>query len=140
MSRVTIEIMGKPCSKGRPRFQRVGNYVRTYTPDKTVEYENLVRLAWMQSGAEKLEGKVSANITAHFPIPKSVSKKKRVLMDGSCYDKKPDCDNIAKIILDSLNGVAYDDDAQVVSLCVTKLYDADESKVVVVLQETEEED
>lgn len=36
--------------------------------------------------------------------------------------KKPDCDNIAKTILDALNGLAYDDDAQVVYLSVYKLY------------------
>jgi len=35
---------------------------------------------------------------------------------------KPDLDNIAKIILDSLNGIAYKDDSQVVSLTVIKHY------------------
>ena len=36
--------------------------------------------------------------------------------------KKPDCDNIAKIILDSLNGVLYDDDKQITSIIVYKKY------------------
>ena len=39
--------------------------------------------------------------------------------------KKPDCDNIAKIICDALNGVAYDDDKQIVALKVTKIYSAE---------------
>ena len=36
--------------------------------------------------------------------------------------KKPDMDNIAKIILDSLNGLAYLDDKQVTKLVIWKKY------------------
>lgn len=36
--------------------------------------------------------------------------------------KKPDVDNLAKIVLDSLNKIAYDDDAQVCRLLVEKRY------------------
>ena len=135
MSTVTFTIVGKPCGKGRPKFARRGEYVTTYTPEKTVNYENLVRFAWVQSGAKKLEGVISATINCYFPIPKSVSKKKRVAMDGAFYTKKPDCDNIAKIILDALNGIAYDDDSQVAMLNVVKLYDAEETMVKVILVE-----
>ena len=35
---------------------------------------------------------------------------------------KPDTDNIAKSILDSLNGIAYLDDKQVIKLVVEKYY------------------
>ena len=135
MSTVTFTILGKPIGKGRPRFSTAGGYARSYTPAKTVEYENLVRMEWEKTGAKKLEGVISAVIYAYFPIPKSVSKKKRALMDGRFYTSKPDCDNIAKIILDALNGIAYDDDSQVASLRVKKLYDAEETKVVVELAE-----
>lgn len=126
----TFEVLGRPSSKGRPRFSTYGNYVKTYTPPKTVEYENLVRLSYTQSGGKKWNGIISANIIAYFPIPKSVSKKKRQAMLYTAYDKKPDCDNIAKIILDALNGIAYDDDSQVTSLSVSKEY-AEDPKVVV---------
>ena len=50
------------------------------------------------------------------------------------YTKKVDCDNLAKIVLDSLNGIAYKDDAQIFELSVKKLY-ADEPRVVVTLTE-----
>lgn len=133
---VTITILGKPASKGRPRFQRAGNYVRTYTDDKTVEYENLVRLAWMQSGEEKLSGAIRALVLACFPIPKSLSKKKQKELIDKPYTKKPDCDNIAKIVLDALNGIAYDDDSQIVNLEVQKEYSS-EAKVVLMLREVE---
>ena len=49
--------------------------------------------------------------------------------------KKPDNDNIAKIILDALNGVAYQDDKQVVSLQVEKYYTEADEMVTVELQE-----
>ena len=50
------------------------------------------------------------------------------------HTKKIDCDNLAKIILDSLNGIAYKDDAQVCELLVSKYY-GDEPRVEVKLYE-----
>lgn len=47
---------------------------------------------------------------------------------------KPDTDNIAKIILDSLNGIAYKDDKQVIRLQVEKRY-AEEPSVSVWISE-----
>ena len=51
------------------------------------------------------------------------------------YTKKPDADNLAKAILDALNGVAYPDDAQIVKLTVRKRYG--EADMVHVLIEEE---
>ena len=36
--------------------------------------------------------------------------------------KRPDWDNVGKIVTDALNGVAYDDDSQIVSASVEKYY------------------
>lgn len=128
METIMFEILGKPVGKGRPRF---GNGF-TYTPKKTVEFENLVRLAWMNEHHEKLEGDIAVEIEARFPIPKSVSKKKRAELDGMPYPHKPDVDNICKTILDALNGIAYDDDAQVTYVTVYKAY-AETPKTIVTL-------
>ena len=139
MSIAKITIVGKPTGKGRPKFSRQGNFIRTYTPDKTVNYENLVKLSWAESGNQMLHGKIYATIYAFFKIPKSVSKKKRAEMAGAHYDKKPDADNLAKSILDALNGIAYDDDSQVVGLLVEKRYtDGEEEKAVLILEEVKE--
>lgn len=35
---------------------------------------------------------------------------------------KPDGDNILKVVLDALNGLAYDDDRQVVKMGIIKVY------------------
>lgn len=59
-------------------------------------------------------------IEARFAIPKSTPKKRLSEMDGALFMGRPDCDNIAKSVLDALNGVAFADDSQVVSLAVVK--------------------
>lgn len=133
-----FEILGKPYGKGRPRFTRNGH---TYTPAETTNYENLVRLAYQQAGCEKLEGEIVATIKAVYPIPKSTSKKKRaeMLAVNIRPTVKPDCDNIAKTILDALNKIAYDDDNQVIDLRVIKEY-GEVAKVIVELEEVSTND
>lgn len=123
--------------KQRPKFSRAGNFIRTYTPEQTINYENFVKMCWMNSGAEKLKGNIIAVIVARFIIPQSYSKKKRKELNGGYCPKKPDCDNIAKSILDALNGIAYDDDSQIIDLSVTKLYSAEEEGVDLYLTEAE---
>ena len=132
----TFEIVGEPQGKGRPRFSTRGGFVKTYTPEKTASYENFVKVCYLNKyKGQKLDGEIIAEIIAYFPIPKSFSKKKRSeAIEGKIMPtKKPDTDNIAKTILDSLNGIAFEDDKQVVALLVKKLY-GEEAKVVVTLK------
>ena len=49
--------------------------------------------------------------------------------------KTPDVDNCSKIILDSLNKVAYDDDQQVVELAVLKRWTEEEERIEFLLEE-----
>lgn len=130
----SFQVLGKPVGKGRPRFSTVNGYVRPYTPTKTVEFENLVRIAWMNAGFEKMDGMLSIGIDAYFPIPTSYSKKKQAALEGADYDKKPDVDNICKSVLDALNGIAYDDDKQVVSVVIRKMYSATPRTNIVIVQ------
>lgn len=133
---IKFTVPGKPVGKQRPRFSRTCTGVRTYTPRKTQEYENLVRISYRAVSKEKLKGAISATIYGYFEPPKSISKKQReqMLKGDISYIKKIDSDNLAKSILDALNGVAYDDDAQVCLLIVQKLY-AETARVEVVLEE-----
>lgn len=138
--KVEFVVLGNPQSKQRPRFARVGNFVRSYTPDETVQYETLVRLSYQQAGHGKLSGAIRAIIKAYFSIPKSVSKKRHGLMAENKIlpiTVSKDSDNICKIVLDSLNKIAYDDDRQVVEIHVYKLY-AENPRVEVTLEEMEE--
>lgn len=107
--------------KQRPRF---GNG-RTYTPKKTVDYEKAVKKAFSEIyDGQQLDGAIRMYVKAFFSIPKSTSKKNRQLMiDGDIRPtKKPDIDNIWKIVADALNEIAYHDDAYVVSATCDKFY------------------
>lgn len=131
---IKFEVLGKPVAKARPRLGKYG----AYTPAKTTNYENLVRYTFQSEYPSHIpyEGIVEATITAIFEVPKSYSKKKtqQLLEEHNNYTHKPDLDNIAKSILDSLNGIAYRDDSQVTILHLNKEYGV-QAKVVVELEE-----
>lgn len=115
---------GKPQGKQRPRFSRISKTV--YTPNKTAKYEKQIAKAYTDSGGKCIPAEcyVSVSVSAFFPVPKSYSKKKRedCLERRLRPDKKPDMDNILKVVLDALNEVAYVDDKQVVELIGRKYY------------------
>lgn len=124
---IKFSVAGEPCGKGRPVFSRHGNTVVTRTPTKTAEYEKRVKLSYI-SGKERYcfpKGvPLRIRITAYYPIPQSATKANKALMEANLMRpvKVPDWDNIGKIICDSLNGLAYYDDAQIVEGIVTKRY------------------
>lgn len=120
-----VVVYGEPQGKGRPRFTKRGNFVGTYTPKETLSYENLIKVEYREQGGEFFKDKeLTCEIYAYFKIPKATSKIKTKLMEEKEIrpTKKPDVDNIAKIVLDALNGIAYKDDTQVVNLIVRKYY------------------
>lgn len=123
-------VKGRPRGKDRPRFRKIGNYVSTYNTKVTKDYEKLVKLSALEQCKDKLDkeytGLVKMSIKAFFKPNKSISKKQHNLLLGQPYLKKPDSDNIVKIICDALNGIAYKDDNQVAILNVEKVYDEDE--------------
>lgn len=131
--RMMLTIPGTPVGKGRPRVTRYG----TYTPKKTKEYEELVRSCWKSQSGETFPEKVPlyATIMAYFPIPKSVSKKRAKELAGTFHVNKPDADNVAKAILDSLNGFAFHDDSAVQIDGVYKVYTSMEPCVELTLEE-----
>jgi Holliday junction resolvase RusA-like endonuclease len=119
---ITFTVPGEPCAKQRPRVTKFG----TYTPEKTVVYENLVKTIAQQAmqGKQLLEGKLQMRIIANFKIPNTISKKKHEDMcNGNIRPiKRPDIDNIAKAIADSLNNIVYKDDSQIVTIIASKWY------------------
>jgi Holliday junction resolvase RusA-like endonuclease len=108
---IQFTVPGVPVGKGRPRVTKYG----TYTPRKTKDYEELVRRCWQTQSGQGFSGGIPllAFIVAYFPIPKRTSKKKAAAMDGTFHLHKPDSDNIAKAVLDALNGLAYPDDSAI---------------------------
>ena len=124
---VNFFVPGKPQGKGRPRFSRASGTV--YTPQKTTDYENLVRECYILAGGRKFDTPVKAYMKFLFEIPKSWSKAKRKeVLAGKIKPGKPDLDNEMKIIMDGLNGVAYKDDSQVYWGCIEKAFILDDSE------------
>jgi len=122
---VTFTIPGEAVGKGRPRFIRATG--RTYTPEKTARYENLVRVCYAQQVGNRMfdrEIPLYMHVDIYMQVPKSVSKRKREMMLAGKIlpTKKPDCSNILKAIEDGLNAVAYHDDSQIVAVTVTKRF------------------
>lgn len=124
---IKFTVLGEPQGKGRPKFSRQGKFVKTYTPDKTVLYENLVKTEYLrQCPGQRFPDKepLEMQIKAYYAIPVSASKKKQAAIEAGEIRpvKKPDADNIIKVVADSLNQVAYHDDAEIVRVSLAKYY------------------
>lgn len=129
---MTFEVIGEPQGKARPRFTQQGH---TYTPAATKAYEQAVAWAYKAKYGTVQFCKgvpLRMDIIAYYAVPNSASKAKRAdMLSGKIRPtKKPDYDNVAKIISDALNGLAFYDDAQIVDGNVTKWY-GETPKVVV---------
>lgn len=141
---VTFMVPGEPAGKGRPRFsirksRDGGSFVSVRTPDKTVVYENLIKLEYEhQTGRHRFpdDSMLEMEIEAYYGIPKSASKKRRgAMLVGEIRPvKKPDADNVVKAVADALNDIAYKDDTQIVDCSIHKFYDT-EPRVVVTITE-----
>jgi Holliday junction resolvase RusA-like endonuclease len=113
-------IPGEPTGKARPRVTRWG----THNTEKTILYENLVKMCYQEQCNTYTEKPLKAYIEIYYGIPKSTPKKNiELMLDGEIRPcKKPDIDNVCKIIFDALNGIAYKDDTQIIQLYATKYY------------------
>lgn len=125
---IAFTVNGPAVPKQRPRIS--GR--RAYTPKRTKDYEGRVLNAFRSSyqGFYPAFGKdvpVRISIRIVQAIPKSWSKKKRAQAESGeivPLGRNGDIDNVAKSILDALNGFAYEDDCQVTTLIITKQYGA----------------
>jgi len=102
---VRFTIFGEPRSKQRPRVTTRG----TYTPTETKQAEQRVREAWAETNAEPFPYQVIVTID---------------FFNGN--KRRRDLDNMAKLVLDALNKLAYADDFQVVGLNLRKIFTTQE--------------
>lgn len=99
-----------------------GKTVVRFTPAKQANYMGALKLYCQNAmrGAKPLEGPIALDIVATWPWPKSMSARKRQAAGAEWRTSRPDADNIAKIVGDALNRVAWMDDAQIVSSSIEK--------------------
>lgn len=125
MREVRFTVFGEPRGKGRPRFSTRSG--RAFTPKLTANYETLVHTEYVaQCKGFRFpdDAMLDMRILAYYSIPKSGSKKAREkkLANVVRPTKKPDIDNVVKMVADALNQVAYKDDTQIVDCQVRKFY------------------
>lgn len=116
---------GVPCQ--RPRATVINGMAHIYEPKKTKDFEKKVGEYYRQAtGGYRFsdDAALLVSIIFSFKPPISTSKKKaeQMIQGEISYTKKPDLDNLAKAILDGLNGIAFKDDSQIVRLNLSKEY------------------
>lgn len=123
---ISFTILGKPMGKERPRMAFNNGKTYVYTPNKTKDYESNVRTSYAKTIRHKFPKgmPLEANVTAFYRIPTNTSEVlRKAMLNGDILPTcKPDGDNIIKIILDSLNKVAFHDDSQVCKINFEKRY------------------
>lgn len=118
----------EPMAQSRPRFARRGRGVVAYEKKEMkiwrAECSKLIKEVF---GTEKLiEGPLKIDTTFYIHPPKYISSKKKLRgkleAEEIFCSKKPDIDNYLKALLDSMTGIVFKDDGQVVECRARKLY------------------
>lgn len=116
MGKIEFTVYGSPVPQGRPRFARVGNFVRTYDPASSKSWKETVKWQAIENKAVFMDGALWMSLCFKLPRPRSLAKKVKH------HTKKPDLDNLVKGVKDGLKGICYRDDSQVVQMTVSKEY------------------
>lgn len=134
---IQFTIKGEIKTKQRPRATVIGGHARVYSSKDTIMYENYVKSEYQRQCAYYFNGNepLKATITAYFLPSNELAKYGQDVKYVACMKNK-DLDNIAKTILDALNGIAYEDDKQIVELHVEKYYTPEATEYVEVKIDT----
>ena len=109
---IVFTVLGLPRPQGRPRFARRTGHA--YDPSAAAKESFLAKaLAWKPD--VPLDGPLQVNLTFTFHRPKShLTSKGEVKPNApTAHTQRPDLDNLAKLVYDSLNGVFFLDDRQI---------------------------
>jgi Holliday junction resolvase RusA-like endonuclease len=124
--KISFTVPGEPVAKARARvfFNKRAGRVMSMTPTKTASYENYIKLIATDHFPSPIMGPLVMSIRVFRSMPKSLSKKLNEQAEAGQIrpTTRPDADNYLKSCLDALNGIAYRDDSQIVSVRVDKFY------------------
>lgn len=126
--KLIFEVHMRPTPKGRPRFANG----RVYTPAHTAAAERAVAHACKaamraQGWPTGYDGFLDVNMWFYYIKPKGNNRK---------YPTVADLDNIQKLAMDSMNGLAYKDDRLIVGLSASKHWGPEE-KIIIEIVEAE---
>ena len=140
---VQLTILGEPQRKERPRYSNFGGFVKTYTPEKTRNYEALIRHEYSEKYGKIMfdrDEPIGVIINAYFGLSQSdfgkkgLNKSGREKMSMGYCTKHKDIDNVVKVFLDALNTICYQDDKQIVVVNACKFWTMDTPRVEIILE------
>ena len=133
LEKVEFEIVGEIMTKQRPRATVIGGHARVYTPTTTTNYENYIKTIFQNKYPNASFGSkpLRVEIRCHFKASAELEKVAGYDVHRIPCKKHKDLDNVAKIVLDSLNGIAFDDDKQIIGLTCSKVYTDEQESIYV---------
>ena len=146
---VELEILGDPLGKQRPRVSMANGVVRTYTPQKTTNYESLIAHEYMSKYGQRvfdINEPIKAIVVMHFGLNKGdygkngLNKNGREKIQNHYAPTKVDIDNCLKCVFDSLNSICYPDDKQIVCVVAHKVYTQDTPRVCIKLESLKQDE
>lgn len=122
---IRITVYGDPVPQHRPRFARIGKFVRTYNVKEDTAYRE--KIYW------EAKTKVKAPINRTVPLiveigvfrklTSAVRKQHQEAEMGLIRPTtRPDIDNYIKQVFDALNGIVWEDDGQIVTVTARKFF------------------
>lgn len=128
--KIAFSVYGDLVAKARPRVGRRG----LYNPKDLVHSDKTI--SWFARMATRnrrpIKTAVTETIAAYFTIPRSWSRARKAQAQRSLRVRRPDLDNVVKLVLDGCSGVVFLDDAQVARLSANKRFAA-RSRIEVVV-------
>jgi len=125
MDRVDFTVPGTPLAWARARVLAKDGKPRFFTPPARLQYMNHVVMCAQTSldwPSEPWDGPVYLEVRAVFPRPKRLMRRKDPDGEVWCV-RKPDLDNLMKIVCDALTRAGlWRDDAQVAMVVVRKVW------------------
>lgn len=139
---VEFKVIGEIKTKQRPRAAMIGGHARIYTPKDTLYYENYIKAMYQEKYQDFNFGNkpIALTVKCYFKANQEMAKhtNQTTIMDIPCKTHK-DLDNIAKTVMDALNGVAFYDDKQITDLRAFKEYTLDSERLEISIFSTQDE-
>lgn len=79
-------------------------------------------------------GPIQIQVKFFMPLSQRLSKKNAEKFHGVLHDKKPDIDNLLKLLLDCATGILFKDDACIACIISDKRYDKEPRTELTILQ------
>ena len=138
---VEFSIVGEIKTKQRPRAAMIRGHARIYTPKDTILYENYIKAMYQEKYKDFNFGNkpISLTVKCYFKANQVMEKFASTEVNEIPCKTHKDLDNIAKTIMDALNGIAFYDDKQITELRAFKEYTKDNERIEVIIQSTEEQ-